>query len=114
MNVFTALDISATGLTAQRQRIEVISSNLANAGTTRTAEGGPFRRKDLVFESAPPDSLFASEFGAELESQVEQGVQVIGIYEDASPFIKKYEPAHPDADRDGYVTYPNVNPIEEM
>ena len=114
MNIFTALDINATGLTAQRQRIEVISSNLANAGTTRTAEGGPYRRKDLVFESTPPESSFASAFNAQLESGVEQGVQVIGIYQDASPFIRKYEPAHPDADVEGYVTYPNVSPIEEM
>src|SRR5438876_5528276 len=114
MNIFTALDINATGLTAQRQRIEVISSNLANASTTRTTEGGPYRRKDLVFESTSPESSFASAFSAQLESGVEQAVQVIGIYEDASPFIRKYEPAHPDADAEGYVTYPNVSPIEEM
>ena len=114
MNIFTALDINATGLTAQRQRIEVISSNLANASTTRTTEGGPYRRKDLVFESTSPESSFASAFSAQLESGVEQAVQVIGIYEDASPFIRKYEPSHPDADADGYVTYPNVSPIEEM
>lgn len=114
MNIFTALDINATGLTAQRQRIEVISSNLANASTTRTTEGGPYRRKDLVFESTSPESSFASAFSAQFESGVEQAVQVIGIYEDASPFIRKYEPAHPDADAEGYVTYPNVSPIEEM
>lgn len=114
MNVFAALDISSTGLTAQRQRIEVISSNLANAGTTRTADGGPYRRKDLVFESTTPDNSFAQAFGSALGGDQDAGVRVIGIYEDASPFVRKYEPNHPDADADGYVSYPNVNPIEEM
>ena len=114
MNVFSALDISSTGLTAQRQRIEVISSNLANAGTTRTADGGPYRRKDLVFESTTPDNPFAQALGSALGEDQEAGVRVIEIYEDASPFLRKYEPNHPDADADGYVSYPNVNPIEEM
>ena len=113
MSVFSALDISSTGLTAQRQRIEVISSNLANASVTRTAEGGPYRRKDLVFESTTPDS-FAHAFGSALDNEAEADVRVIGVYEDASPFIRKLEPGHPDADDEGYVTYPNVNPIEEM
>jgi len=101
-------------LEQQRQRIEVISSNLANAGTTRTADGGPYRRKDLVFESTTPDNPFAQAFGSALGEDQEAGVRVIGIYEDASPFLRKYEPNHPDADADGYVSYPNVNPIEEM
>jgi flagellar basal-body rod protein FlgC len=114
MSVFSALDIASTGLTAQRQRIEVISSNLANAGATRTADGGPYRRKDLVFESTTPDSTFAHAFGSALGMEQEAGVRVIGVYEDASPFLRKYEPNHPDADTEGYVLYPNVNPIEEM
>jgi flagellar basal-body rod protein FlgC len=114
MSVFSALDISATGLTAQRQRIDVISSNLANAGVTRTPEGGPYRRKDLVFESTTPDSEFAQAFGSAIGGTQEAGVQVIGIYEDQSPFIKRYEPNHPDHDSEGNVSYPNVNPIEEM
>jgi flagellar basal-body rod protein FlgC len=113
MSVLSALGISAMGLTAQRQRIEVISTNLANANTTRTAEGGPYRRKDLVFEAASKDASFAAAFEAQLESQV-HGVEVVGIYEDGDPFIRKYEPGHPDADADGYVSYPNISPIEEM
>ena len=112
MNLLKALDISAMGLTAQRQRIEVISSNLANANTTRTVEGGPYRRKDLVFEAAPVNSSFSSAMNAELEDQ--QGVEVVGIYEDESPLVRKYDPGHPDADAEGYVTFPNVSPIEEM
>ena len=112
MNLLKALDISAMGLTAQRQRIEVISSNLANANTTRTVEGGPYRRKDLVFEAAPVNSSFSSAMNAELENQ--QGVEVVGIYQDESPLVRKYDPGHPDADAEGYVTFPNVSPIEEM
>ena|ERR1044072_956853 len=114
MSIFSSLDISATGLTAQRQRIEVISSNLANANATRTEEGGPYRRKDLVFESTSPNDTFDQAFGTELEKLANRGVQVAGIYEDGSPFVRKYEPSHPHADKDGYVLYPNVNPIEEM
>ena len=114
MSLLSALDISAMGLTAQRRRIEVISSNLANANTTRTAEGGPYRRKDLVFESTPPSSAFSSALVAEMENEAQRGVDVIGIYEDESPFVRRYEPAHPDADAQGYVLLPNVSPVEEM
>ena len=114
MNLLSALDISASGLTAQRQRIEVISSNLANANTTRTSEGGPYRRKDLVFESGPAQHSFSNALNAEMQDQSDAAVEVIGIYEDNSPFIRRYDPAHPDADKEGYVLMPNVNPIEEM
>ena len=114
MSLLSALDISASGLTAQRQRIEIISSNLANANTTQTAQGGPFRRKDLVFESTSVHLSFSSAFDAELENQAAEGVGVVGVYEDNSPFIRKYDPGHPDADGEGYVLMPNVNPIEEM
>jgi len=114
MSLLSALDISAMGLTAQRRRIEVISSNLANANTTRTAEGGPYRRKDLVFESTPPDSSFSSALVTEIENEAQRGVDIIGIYEDESPFVRRYEPAHPDADAQGYVLLPNISPVEEM
>jgi flagellar basal-body rod protein FlgC len=115
MSLFSALDINASGLTAQRRRIEVISSNLANANTTRTAEGTPYKRKDLVFESAP----VSDGFGAALTNEMvngggEAGVEIAGIYEDGTQFIRRYEPSHPDADGEGYVLYPNVSPIEEM
>jgi flagellar basal-body rod protein FlgC len=114
MSLLSALDISATGLTAQRRRIEVISSNLANANTTRTAEGGPYRRKDLVFESTPLSSSFSSALNSEIENEAQRGVDVIGIYEDDSPFVRRYEPAHPDADAQGFVLLPNISPVEEM
>jgi flagellar basal-body rod protein FlgC len=114
MSLFSALDISASGLTAQRRRIEVISSNLANSNTTKTAEGGPYRRKDLVFESAPVSNPFSSALESEMQNQSEAGVSVIGIYEDSSPFLKRYDPSHPDADAEGFVLLPNISPVEEM
>jgi flagellar basal-body rod protein FlgC len=114
MNLLSALQIAASGLTAQRQRIEVISSNLANANTTRTAEGGPYRRKDLVFESQRMVDSFSSELNAAIDNQAGKGVQVVGIFEDNAPFIRRYDPGHPDADPEGYVLMPNVSPIEEM
>ena len=114
MSLFSALDINATGLTAQRRRIEVISSNLANANTTRTAEGGPYRRKELVFESVPLSSSFGQALNNELDQSKDMGVEVTGIYEDELPSVKRYQPTHPDADADGYVSYPNISPIEEM
>src|SRR5215831_8048857 len=111
MSLLSALDISAMGLTAQRRRIEVISSNLANANTTRTAEGGPYRRRDLVFEATSPPDPFSAALNTEIEGQAEQGVEVTGIYQDDSAFIRRYEPAHPDADAQGYVLLPNVSPV---
>ena len=114
MSLLSALDISASGMTAQRQRIEVISSNLANANTTRTAEGGPYRRKDLVFEAGSVSPAFSNAFAAALQGGNEAGVEVAGIYEDNAPFIRRYDPSHPDANEEGYVLMPNVNPIEEM
>ena len=114
MGLLSAMDISASGLNAQRRRLEVISSNLANANTTRTIEGGPYRRKDLVFESAPVQEAFNNTLNSAMAGQGEDGVEVSAIYEDEAPFLKKYDPSHPDADAEGFVLMPNVNPIEEM
>ena len=109
MNIFTALDINATGLTAQRQRIEVISSNLANASTTRTTEGGPYRRQQVVLQT----TSFEESLGRAMADGV-QGVEVSQVVQDQRPFDRRYEPGHPDADSEGYVLYPNVNAMEEM
>jgi len=109
MNLLTALDVNASGLTAQRKRVEVSSSNLANSQTTRTEEGGPYRRKDVVFQT----SSFQESLGAAMGNGVE-GVEVSDIVNDPRPFDRRYEPGHPDADKDGYVSYPNVNVMEEM
>lgn len=114
MSLFSALDINASGLTAQRWRIEVISSNLANANTTRTADGGPYRREELVLESAPVNASFSDALNQEVAQPGEMGVEITGIYESSDPFVRRYEPSHPDADAEGYVLYPNVSPVEEM
>ena len=109
MNLFTALDVNASGLTAQRKRVELSSSNLANSQTTRTPEGGAYRRKDVVFQT----SSFEDSLGAAMDRGV-QGVEVSDIVDDPRPFDRRYEPGHPDADKEGYVSYPNVNVLEEM
>jgi len=100
-DLFLPLKVSATGLEAQKIRLNVIASNLANVNSTRTPEGGPYRRKDVLFMTYMYD-------------QISQGVDVNKIVEDQRPFRVVYEPTHPDADKDGYVKYPNVNPMEEM
>lgn len=100
-DIFLPLRISATGLEAQKIRLNVIASNLANINSTKTPEGGPYRRKDVIFIT-------------HIYDEISQGVDVYRIVEDQRPLRVVYEPAHPDADRDGYVRYPNVNPLEEM
>lgn len=101
MSFFSIMDRSGTGLNAQRIRINVISSNMANADTTRTPEGGPYRRKDVVFKQV-------------LEGRHNGGVQVDRIVQDTKPPMLKYQPDHPDANEEGYVAYPNIHPVEEM
>jgi flagellar basal-body rod protein FlgC len=109
MNLLTALDVNASGLMAQRKRVEVSSSNLANSQTTRTDEGGPYRRKDVVFQT----TSFQDSLGSAMNSGVE-GVEVSELVNDPRPLIQRYEPGHPDADKNGYVSYPNVDVMEEM
>ena len=109
----TGLRISASGLAAQRMRMNTISSNIANINTTRTPEGGPYRRKDVVFESMPD----ARNFGEMIKTPPNdnfQRVQVTDIVPDQKAPLLKYEPDHPDANADGYVAYPNINLMEEM
>jgi flagellar basal-body rod protein FlgC len=108
MSLITAIRINASGLTAQRQRVEIASGNLANSETTRTAEGGAYRRKDVVFHSATFGETFESAGGGA------EGVEVTDIVKDMSPFDRRFDPAHPDADKEGYVDYPNVNAMKEM
>lgn len=112
MNFLESLNISSTGLSAQRLRMNLISSNLANVNTTRTETGEPYRRKDAVFEAIQDDD-FESVLNEELDS-AGNGVSVARIVEDEKPFIEKYDPGHPDADENGYVRLPNVNVVEEM
>lgn len=111
MSLFSVLSIGASGMQAQRTRAEMLVQNLANAETTRTPEGGPYRRRDVVFESSEVASPFASVFRTEVQGQ---GVAVSEIVTDASDPEKRYMPGHPDADQDGYVAFPNVKPAEDM
>jgi flagellar basal-body rod protein FlgC len=98
-------------MAAQRARAEVLVENLANAETTRTPEGGPYRRKDVVFETSPVAEEFSSIFASQLDAG---GVAVAGVVTDTSDPERRYMPGHPDADADGYVAYPRVNPAEDM
>ena len=110
--LFSAMDVSSSALTAQRRRLELLVTNIANAQTTRTAEGGPYQRKDVVFTTKSVEPFW--KVLAEIEEPVLEGVEVTGVVTDDSPPVLKYEPQHPDADEDGYVAYPNVKPLEEM
>lgn len=112
MSLFSILSIGASGMAAQRTRAELLTENLANAETTRTPEGGPYRRKDVVFASAEIDSPFASAFNGELESA--GGVEVSDVVTDTREPERRYMPGHPDADADGYVAFPRINPAEDM
>jgi flagellar basal-body rod protein FlgC len=106
----TGMEVSASGLAAQRTRLNTVSSNLANAQTTRTEQGGAYRRLRPVFETSPAER---GAFAGELDRAV-QSVRVAGIEQDPSPLPTVFDPGHPDADAQGYVQLPNVNLMEEM
>jgi flagellar basal-body rod protein FlgC len=128
MSLFNIFQISSQGMTAQRERLEAASSNLANSETTRTAEGGPYRRRDVVFESSalnregslssfgsPFDSPLGSSFASILENAGDnlQGVQATTLMAQSDNGARRFDPGHPDADANGYVTMPDVDPLEE-
>jgi flagellar basal-body rod protein FlgC len=120
MNLFGMMGISASGLSAERTRAEVVAGNMANAESTRTAEGGPYRRKEVVFESQASASfrmLLTSAGGAGTSGSMGDaagGVTVRAIVADTAAPVMRYEPSHPDADANGFVAYPNINPVLEM
>jgi len=115
MGVFDSFNINASGLTAQRYRMDVISENVANANTTRTEDGTPYKRKIVTFEEKNGGTPnFSTVFGRCTDRYRSKGVKVSGTYEDSSEGSMVYDPSHPDADENGYVTYPNVNIITEM
>ncbi|HKL10789.1 MAG TPA: flagellar basal body rod protein FlgC [Clostridia bacterium] len=111
MKMFDTFAISASGLTAERLRMDTIASNVANANTTRTDEGGPYRRKVAVFQEKLRNEIHRMGFDEESGGA---GVEAVGIIEDNSPFKRVYDPGHPDADEAGYVELPNVNLLNEM
>ncbi|MCX7922369.1 MAG: flagellar basal body rod protein FlgC [Clostridia bacterium] len=115
MGFFNSLDIGASGLTAQRLRMDTISQNIANINTTRTENGTPYRRKVAVFEEKSVDRPFSEYLSeASKEKFVGKGVRVTKIVEDEAPFKKVYDPGHPDADNEGYVSMPNIDIVAEM
>ena len=117
MGMFSAFDINASGMTAQRYRMDIISENVANANTTRTADGSPYRRKVVAFMEKSGQTSFGQALGRAAYSHgyTGTGVKVSGVYEDhVTEMNKVYDPSHPDVDDDGYVTGPNVNIITEM
>ncbi|MGD0798381.1 MAG: flagellar basal body rod protein FlgC [Acidobacteriaceae bacterium] len=131
MNLFGVMDISASALQAERVRAEVVAANMANAETTRTADGGPYKRQHVVFEAAGGDGFAESLLGggeggglmggsgagvgSGFGSVVAPGgVQVAGVVSDESAPLERYDPQHPDAGPDGYVAYPDINPLTEM
>jgi len=116
MSFFGTMNISASGLTAQRTRMDTLAQNLANVDTTRTAEGGPYVRRTVIFEERQQgNQSFFSIFNRALGNQSGgRGVRVHSIVEDPTPGPRMYDPGHPDADAEGYVTRPNVNIVSEM
>ena len=114
MSLFDALTVSATGMAAQRTRAALLVENIANSETTRTAVGGPYRRKDAIFTTQTVGSAFGTELDAQLGDTQLTGVKVAGITVDSSEPEKRYLPGHPDADANGYVSMPKVNPAEDM
>jgi flagellar basal-body rod protein FlgC len=113
MSLFSSIDVSASGMAAQRARTEVLVENLANSETTRTPEGGPYRRKDVVFAEDSGLGSFSSHLDSVLGSPI-SGVEVSETTIDDSAPELRYQPGHPDADKDGYVAYPKINPAEDM
>ncbi len=110
------LEVSGSALSAERQRAEVVAANMANAETTRTPEGGPYRRKQVVFSSAPsnPFRMMLVNSGGESGNANTSAVRVSKVVEDPTAPLMRYEPGNPDANKEGYVAYPNINPMQEM
>jgi len=115
MSFFSSFNINSSGLTAQRYRMDIISQNIANANTTRTADGTPYRRKVVTFAEKNSHTPFSRVLKLSRDKYSGDGVKVDGVYEDTETDLTMvYDPSHPDADENGYVMYPNVNIITEM
>jgi flagellar basal-body rod protein FlgC len=114
MNLFGVMEVSGSALQAERLRAEVVAANMANAETTRTEEGGPYRRHHVVFQSeAHEQESFASHLLADGNDEI-GGVKISAVVADQGSGLRRYDPQHPDADKDGYVSYPDINPLTEM
>jgi len=114
MSMFDSMEISSSGLSAQRIRMKTISSNIANVNTTRTPGGGPYRRKEAIFAALPSHKSFQQELISRQKDDGTRHVKVVGIAEDGRAPKMKYDPRHPDANEEGYVEMPNIDVVEEM
>ena len=115
MNLFGVMDVSASALRAERVRAEVVASNMANAETTRTEEGGPYRRHHVIFQTQDASTAsFGSLMQGAMAGTPSGGVAVAGVIADGSEALRRFDPGHPDAGTDGYVAYPDINPLTEM
>jgi len=116
MNLFGMMQLTSSALTAQRVRAEVVAANMANAETTRTEDGTPYQRQSVVLQSAGGNSFESAmkNFGAKDASVPDGGVRVAQIVKSDVPALRRYDPNHPDADADGYVSFPDINPVTEM
>lgn len=122
MNLFGLMETSGSAMQAERMRAEVVATNMANAETTKTESGGPYRRQQVVFAANQPDENFVSSLGEAAQNiwrstedaQPAGGVHIAQVVEDTSAPLKRYDPGHPDAGSDGYVAYPDINPLTEM
>ncbi len=129
MNLFGLMETSGSAMQAERMRAEVVAANMANAETTRTATGGPYRRQQVIFAANGNEQSFAEAMGnaandpsgaglmplgSRSAKEPGEGVHIAGVVEDPSPPLKRYDPGHPDAGADGYVAYPDINPLTEM
>lgn len=115
MKLFDILSISGSALSAERQRAEVVAANMANAETTHTEAGGPFRRREVVFRSSGTSPFrLALANTSSLGGPTPGSVQISEVVDDPTPSVMRYEPNHPDANKDGYVAYPAINPVMEM
>lgn len=116
MGIFNSINISSSGLTAERTRMDTISKNIANANTTRTSSGSPYRRQMVVFQENNKSSFsdYLSLYSNKNGLSDKDGVKISSIVEDKSPFKKVYDPGHPDANEEGYVNMPNVDIVKEM
>jgi flagellar basal-body rod protein FlgC len=124
MNLFGMIDQSGAAMQAERMRAEVVAANMANAETTRTPNGTPYRRQHVVFATGNGDASFASQLAGSLPGSIPgsiassgvaaPGVRIAAVVQDTAPPLKRYDPSHPDADQEGYVSYPDINPLTEM
>jgi len=113
-DLLSSMHISASGMSAQRTRMNVIAENIANAESTHTDTGGPYRRRQVVFQAISQKQPFSNIFNSAFQSGSQQSVKAASIVQDKTPFREVYDPSHPDANAKGLVKMPNVNPVEEM